>query len=58
MTTAVGGCEYTDAEDPGNLEFDWLEVQLDRYRDRGMQVRVYVDLDRLFFFACKRSRPR
>ena len=41
MTTAVGGCEYTDAEDPGNLEFDWLEVQLDRYRDRGMQVRVF-----------------
>lgn len=35
---AVGGCEYGEADDPGNLEFDWLEVQLDRYRNRGMQV--------------------
>ncbi|KAH8118273.1 Metallo-dependent phosphatase-like protein, partial [Phellopilus nigrolimitatus] len=35
---AVGGCEYMDADDPGNLEYDWLEVQLDRYRERGMQV--------------------
>lgn len=34
----MGGCEYQDREDPGNLEFDWLEVQLDRFRDRGMQV--------------------
>ena len=51
MTTAVGGCEYTDAQDPGNLELDWLEVQLDRYRDRGMQVRntqFVDDLKRLF----------
>ncbi|TDL29508.1 hypothetical protein BD410DRAFT_26204 [Rickenella mellea] len=35
---AVGGCEYTEKEDPGNLEFDWLEVQLDLYRNRDMQV--------------------
>ncbi|GBE79453.1 Endopolyphosphatase [Sparassis crispa] len=35
---AVGGCEYTDPEDPGNLQFDWLEVQLDIFRRRGMQV--------------------
>lgn len=35
----MGGCEYGDRDDPGNLQFDWLEVQLDRYRDRGMQVR-------------------
>lgn len=35
----MGGCEYGDSDDPGNLQFDWLEVQLDRYRDRGMQVR-------------------
>ncbi|KLO18105.1 endopolyphosphatase [Schizopora paradoxa] len=35
---AVGGCEYGDRDDPGNLQFDWLEVQLDRYRDRGLQV--------------------
>ncbi|KAH9938626.1 uncharacterized protein B0H18DRAFT_1081217 [Fomitopsis serialis] len=35
---AVGGCEDGDPEDPGNLQFDWLEVQLDRFRRRGMQV--------------------
>ena len=32
------GCEYGKAEDPGNLQFDWLEVQLNMYRERGMQV--------------------
>ena len=36
--TAVGGCEYGDKDDPGNLEFDWLEVQLERYLERNMQV--------------------
>lgn len=36
---AVGGCEYPDKEDPGNLQFDWLEVQLDGFRERNMQVR-------------------
>ncbi|KAH9936952.1 Metallo-dependent phosphatase-like protein [Amylocystis lapponica] len=35
---AVGGCEYTDPEDPGNLQFDWLEVQLEIFRGRGIQV--------------------
>ncbi|KZT74415.1 endopolyphosphatase [Daedalea quercina L-15889] len=35
---AVGGCEQSDPEDPGNLQFDWLEVQLERFRRRGMQV--------------------
>jgi endopolyphosphatase len=35
---AVGGCQYTDPEDPGNLEFDWLEVQLNSFRNRNMQV--------------------
>ncbi len=35
----MGGCEYGDRDDPGNLQFDWLEVQLDRYRDQGIQVR-------------------
>ena len=39
MSAAVGGCEYGDKEDPGNLELDWLEVQLERYRERNMQVR-------------------
>ncbi|KAF8218705.1 endopolyphosphatase [Tricholoma matsutake] len=37
---AVGGCGYKDPEDPGNLQFDWLEVQLKIYRGRGMQVFV------------------
>ncbi|KAF4574592.1 hypothetical protein EYR36_005940 [Pleurotus pulmonarius] len=35
---AVGGCEYTDRDDPGNLQFDWLEVQLTMFRERKMQV--------------------
>ncbi|EJD01156.1 uncharacterized protein FOMMEDRAFT_21595 [Fomitiporia mediterranea MF3/22] len=37
---AVGGCEYGEGDDPGNLQFDWFEVQLDRFRERGMQVWV------------------
>ena len=36
---AVGGCEHSDPQDPGNLEFDWLEVQLQMFRERKMQVR-------------------
>ncbi|KAK2466218.1 hypothetical protein APHAL10511_001860 [Amanita phalloides] len=35
---AVGGCPYHEHKDPGNLEFNWLEVRLRHYRDRGMQV--------------------
>ncbi|KAG6821271.1 hypothetical protein H0H93_002381 [Arthromyces matolae] len=35
---AVGGCGFHDRDDPGNLELDWLEVQLKTYRRRGMQV--------------------
>ena len=38
MTLAVGGCGFKDANDPGNLQFDWLEVQLKTYRRRKMQV--------------------
>lgn len=38
--TAVNGCPYRDREDAGNLELDWLEVQLKMYRDRNMQVGV------------------
>ncbi|PPQ94043.1 hypothetical protein CVT25_009891 [Psilocybe cyanescens] len=34
----VSGCTYTEPDDPGNLQIDWLEVQLQMYRDRGMQV--------------------
>ena len=36
---AVGGCGHSDPQDPGNLEFDWLEVQLQMFRERKMQVR-------------------
>lgn len=35
---AVGGCEYKDPEDAGNLQFDWLDVQLGIFRSRGMKV--------------------
>ncbi|KAH9943409.1 uncharacterized protein BXZ73DRAFT_97450 [Epithele typhae] len=35
---AVGGCKYSDPQDPGNLQFDWLEVQLQMFRERNMQV--------------------
>ncbi|KAG8801947.1 Endopolyphosphatase, partial [Serendipita sp. 399] len=35
---AVGGCEYHAPNDPGNQQFDWLDVQLQQFRDRGMQV--------------------
>lgn len=34
---AVDGCRSGSSE-PGALEFDWLEVQLDAFRDRGVQV--------------------
>jgi len=36
----VNGCPYRDRKDAGNLELDWLEVQLKMYRDRKMQVCV------------------
>jgi hypothetical protein len=36
----VSGCPYKDRNDPGNLQFDWLEVQLDMYRKEGLQVRM------------------
>ncbi|KAJ6613436.1 hypothetical protein B0H10DRAFT_2165301 [Mycena sp. CBHHK59/15] len=36
---AVGGCEFKDRGDAGNLQFDWLEVQLKGFRARDMQVR-------------------
>lgn len=40
LVIVVGGCPYGDPDDPGNLELDWLEVQLKEYMDRGMQVWV------------------
>jgi hypothetical protein len=35
--TAVDGCK-DGSDEPGALEFDWLEVQLDSFRERGMQA--------------------
>ncbi|KAG1735436.1 Metallo-dependent phosphatase-like protein [Suillus lakei] len=35
---AVGGCDYTDPKDPGNVHLDWLEEQLEAFRSRQMQV--------------------
>ncbi|KAJ7771376.1 endopolyphosphatase [Mycena maculata] len=35
---AVGGCQFKDRDDAGNLQFDWFEVQLKGFRARGMQV--------------------
>lgn len=37
---AVRGCPLGDASDPGNLQFDWLEEQLEMFRARQMQVWV------------------
>jgi len=44
LQIAVGGCEYHEPDDPGNLEFDWLEVQLKLFRQQGMQVYYMVIL--------------
>lgn len=44
ITPAVQGCKRSDAKDPGNLEFEWLEAQLDGFRGRNMQVRVVLEL--------------
>lgn len=35
---AVGGCEYKQPNDPGNLQLDWLDVQLGVFRDKGIKV--------------------
>ncbi|KZT24494.1 Endopolyphosphatase [Neolentinus lepideus HHB14362 ss-1] len=35
---AVGGCEFKERDDPGNLQLDWLEVQLEMYRQRGIKL--------------------
>lgn len=40
---AVGGCSYNEPNDPGNLQFTWLEDQLISYRERQMQVRSKVN---------------
>ena len=36
----VNGCPYDDPEDPGNLQLDWLEVQLESFQERGMVAYV------------------
>jgi endopolyphosphatase len=38
MCSVVAGCPFKEPNDPGNLQIDWLEVQLEEYRNRGMQV--------------------
>jgi hypothetical protein len=40
LVAVVSGCLYKDRNDPGNLQFDWLEVQLDMYRKAGLQVKM------------------
>lgn len=44
---AVDGCDFHNEDDPGNLQFDWLEVQLKMYRERDMQVSD-VDVSAVF----------
>lgn len=34
----MGGCEYKQHNDPGNLQLDWLDVQLGVFRDKGIKV--------------------
>ena len=55
LRIAVGGCEYREPDDPGNLQFDWLEVQLKMFRQRGMQVPRTIILFRLFSYSRCRS---
>lgn len=51
MHAAVGGCEYHEPHDPGNLQLDWLEVQLEIFRERGMHVRSPSDSFASLMFA-------
>jgi hypothetical protein len=39
---AVKGCPSSDLNDPGNLQFDWLDEQLKTFRSRQMQVSMPV----------------
>ncbi|TFK21831.1 endopolyphosphatase [Coprinopsis marcescibilis] len=36
----VNGCPFREPDDPGNLQLDWLEVQLKEFLDRGMQTYI------------------
>ncbi|KAF7352779.1 RFX-type winged-helix domain-containing protein [Mycena venus] len=52
---AVGGCVFKDRDDAGNLQFDWLEVQLKGFRARGMQVRNFdslIDMSLISWWRC------
>lgn len=40
VLAVVSGCLFKERNDPGNLQLDWLEVQLDMYRKGGLQVRM------------------
>ena len=37
MCSVADGCA-DNTKDPGAFELEWLEVQLDQFRERGMQV--------------------
>lgn len=50
LCTAASGCPYDEPEDPGNLEFDWVEAKLTSYRERGMQVWI-IGTDCLCIFV-------
>lgn len=50
--SAVDGCK-DGSDEPGALEFDWLEVQLDSFRERGMQVslRAFLSESVLIYYS-------
>ncbi|KAH7887732.1 Metallo-dependent phosphatase-like protein [Phlebopus sp. FC_14] len=45
---AVKGCPTDDLSDPGNIQFDWLEQQLNTFRSRQMQARMPVMINHYF----------
>lgn len=51
LILAVGGCGFKDPDDPGNLQFDWLEVQLKTYRWRKMQVCWFTSMEGTFLIC-------
>lgn len=44
LSSAVAGCPFTEPDDAGNLQLDWVDVQLKSYRDRNMLVCAASDL--------------
>lgn len=59
----VDGCPPTrsgDTAEPGTLQLDWLVVQLNRWRSRGMQVWLTGHVPPTpsgWYNDCKRQRP-